>query len=114
MADPERHTLASDIRILSLILSSLNFNWRPPQPKQPPVMDSLPNTMSHISTILSIDTDAPVAVLGSATAENINIMVVQSISSGSQEPPRRPFIAHPVTPSAREVDHILLEDEYVP
>ncbi|KAM5534160.1 hypothetical protein V8D89_012180 [Ganoderma adspersum] len=113
MADPERRALASDIRILSCMLSSLNFNWRPPQPKQPPVMvmDSLPMTMSHVSTILSIDTDAPVAVLGSATPENINITVVQSTSSGPQEPSRLPFIAHSVTPSMREVDHILMEDD---
>ncbi|PIL26360.1 hypothetical protein GSI_12116 [Ganoderma sinense ZZ0214-1] len=113
MPDPEMMALASDIRELSLILSANDHNWRPPQPNQGPVQDDLSKALTDISSILSTDADAPVAVLGSMDPENVDVVVVQSTTSGSEPPNpfRSPFTARPVAASLRDVDDILLEDD---
>lgn len=79
-------------------------------------MDRLPKILSHISTVLSINTDAPVAILGSAMPESINVTVVQSmpLEFESHELPHRPFVVHTVTPSARGVGDVLVENGCAP
>jgi len=111
MPDPELAALASDIRELSLIFSADNYNWRPPQSNQGPVQDGLSKALSHISNILSVDIEAPVAVVGSMTQNSITATVVQSMTSDSDSPEAshdQPVIVRSdITPSPREVDNIL-------
>ncbi len=109
MPHPELVALASDIRELTLILSADNSdNWRPHPINQGPVQDGHSRALSHISSILSVDSDAPVAVVGSMTQDNTAI-VVQSMTSESAELSHRPIAVRSITPSSRDVYDILDE-----
>ncbi|KAI1783435.1 hypothetical protein LXA43DRAFT_334046 [Ganoderma leucocontextum] len=111
MPDADLTVLARDIRILSALLNAADYYWWPSTPR---VVESTDNrSFSHISTLLGIDTDMPVAVTGAITAENVTATIVCS-RRGEPEQQLKLVESRSVGPSRRSLREILVDKKTPP
>lgn len=103
--------LASDIRLLSRVLSATHSDWSNPRLRRRIIPDLLdynqPEPFSHISNLLSAQSDGVVAVVGALNQEDISVTISYSGGSAPLEAWR------PITPSERDWKDILYRCVYL-
>ncbi|KAI1786931.1 hypothetical protein LXA43DRAFT_1031784 [Ganoderma leucocontextum] len=109
VADPELVALASDIGVLSRFLSTARPDWSERTLRTMTIPDLLddnqPEPFSHLSNLLSAQSDAVVAVVGTTTRESFNATIVypDAILESSEQ-------GHLITPTGRDWKDILYHE----
>ena len=103
--DPESIALASDIGVLSRLLSTARPDWSERTTIPALLDDNWPEPFSHISNLLSAESGGIVAVVGAPNWEAVSATIVYPAESPCSE---QDHLA-PVTPSGRDWEDILYQ-----